>query len=465
MNNTSDFNLKKVLPAVLTIAIGMLLVMMDTTIMNVTLPHIQTAFHQNLSNSQWVITTYTLAMATAIPFAGFLGDRFSDKRIFALAIIFFTIASLLAANAHSLQSLIIWRIAQGLTGGVVAPIGIGMSFKVIPMEKRGSMMGILGLPMLLAPTIGPALSGFLVKYFNWSTVFLINLPVGILALIFILLFLPNFPANKASKIDLKGALLSPFAFPILIYGVHIGADKGWSNPSAIAFMSVGLLMLLLFILVELRVENPLLHLRAFTIPEFTKGISLMWLNQIVVFGAMLLVPLYLQNIVGLSSVNTGLMMVPQAIASFLGMTIGGRVFDKFGTKAAVLPGFTLGGISLILFAQTSPHSSLTFTLCAIVLLGLSQGLVNMQVNNHALQAVPMKSISRVTPLTNEMMQVVNSFAIAFLTAFLSSQIKNQSSLSPLQANLTAFHHTFWLLLIFVSVGFISSLFLRKKVKV
>lgn len=260
MNNTSDFNLKKVLPTVLTIAIGMLLVMMDTTIMNVTLPHIQTAFHQNLSNSQWVITTYTLAMATAIPFAGFLGDRFSDKRIFALAIIFFTIASLLAANAHSLQSLIIWRIAQGLTGGVVAPIGIGMSFKVIPMEKRGSMMGILGLPMLLAPTIGPALSGFLVKYFNWSTVFLINLPVGILALIFILLFLPNFPANKASKIDLKGALLSPFAFPILIYGVHIGADKGWSNPSAIAFMSVGLLMLLLFILVELRVENPLLHL-------------------------------------------------------------------------------------------------------------------------------------------------------------------------------------------------------------
>ena len=452
MNNTSDFNLKKVLPAVLTIAIGMLLVMMDTTIMNVTLPHIQTAFHQNLSNSQWVITAYTLAIATAIPFAGFLGDRFSDKRIFALAIIFFTIASLLAANAHSLQSLIIWRIAQGLTGGVVAPIGIGMSFKVIPMEKRGSMMGILGLPMLLAPTIGPALSGFLVKYFNWSTVFLINLPVGILALIFILLFLPNFPANKASKIDLKGDLLSPFAFPILIYGVHIGADKGWSNPSAIAFMSVGLLMLLLFILVELRVENPLLHLRAFTIPEFTKGISLMWLNQIVVFGAMLLVPLYLQNIVGLSSVNTGL-------------TIGGRVFDKFGTKAAVLPGFTLGGISLILFAQISPHSSLTFTLCAIVLLGLSQGLVNMQVNNHALQAVPMKNISRVTPLTIEMMQVVNSFAIAFLTAFLSSQIKNQSSLSPLQANLTAFHHTFWLLLIFVSVGFISSLFLRKKVKV
>ncbi len=464
MNNTNDFNLKKVLPAVLTIAIGMLLVMMDTTIMNVTLPHIQSAFHQNLSNSQWVITAYTLAMATVIPFAGFLGDRFSDKKVFALAIIFFTIASFLAANAHSLQSLIIWRIAQGLTGGVVAPIGIGMSFKIIPMEKRGSMMGLLGLPMLLAPTIGPVLSGFLVKHFNWSTVFLINLPVGVLALIFVLLFLPNFPANKASKIDLKGALLSPFAFPILIYGVHVGTDKGWSNPTALSFVGLGIIMLLLFIIVELRVENPLLHLRAFVIPEFTKGISLMWLNQIVVFGAMLLVPLYLQNVVGLSSKNTGLIMVPQAIASFLGMTIGGRIFDKFGTKAAVLPGFTLGAISLSLFSQIKPSSSLAFTLCAIILLGLSQGLVNMQVNNHALQSVPMKNISRVTPLTNEMMQVVNSFAIAFLTAFLSGQIKKQTGLSPLQANLTAFHHTFWLLLLFVIVGFILTLFLRKKAK-
>ena len=157
-------------------------------------------------------------------------------------------------------------------------------------------------------------------------------------------------------------------------------------------------------------------------------------------------------------------MVPQAIASFLGMTIGGRIFDKFGTKAAVLPGFILGALSLSLFSQIKPSSSLAFTLCAIVLLGLSQGLVNMQVNNHALQSVPMKNISRVTPLTNEMMQVVNSFAIAFLTAFLSGQIKKQTGLSPLQANLTAFHHTFYLLLIFVSFGFILSLFLRKKVK-
>jgi len=155
-------------------------------------------------------------------------------------------------------------------------------------------------------------------------------------------------------------------------------------------------------------------------------------------------------------------MVPQAIASFLGMTIGGRIFDKFGSKAAVLPGFLLGAFSLTLFTQIKPSSSLTFTIGAIVLLGLSQGLVNMQVNNHALQSVPMKNISRVTPLTNEMMQVVNSFAIAFLTAFLSGQIKNQNGLSPINSHLIAYHHTFALLLGFVCIGFVLGLFLKEK---
>lgn len=448
-----DFKLSKVLPAVFSIALGMLLVMMDTTIMNVTLPHIQAAFHANLASAQWTITAYTLAMATVIPFAGFLGTRFSDKRIFAGAVLLFTITSFFAAHSASLNSLIFWRIIQGLAGGMVGPLGIGMSFKIIPLEKRGSMMGILGLPMLLAPTIGPALSGFLIQHFSWSTVFLINLPIGLIALIFIIAFMPNFPANSANKIDLTGAILSPFAFPFLIYGVHVGADKGWSNLTALIFLIIGFIMLILFILTELRSKNPLLNVRAFTFPEFSKGISLMWLNQIVVFGSMLLIPLYLQSVQGFSSDKAGLMMVPQALASFVGMIVGGKLFDKFGAKSAALPGFILGGISLILFANINTTSSLTYILSAIILLGFAQGLINMQVNNHALSAIPREKISITTPLTNEMMQVVNSLAIAFLTAFLTHQIKTSS-------NLTGFHHTFWLLTGFVIVGFILTGFLK-----
>ncbi len=465
MNEKKDFDLKKVIPAVLTIAVGMLLAMMDTTIMNVALPHIQAAFNTDLSTSQWAITAYTLAMATIIPYSGWMADRFSPKKVFGIAIMCFTAASFLVAGSTSIKQVILYRVLQGLSGGVVGPIGLAMSFRIIPMEKRGSMMGILGLPMLLAPTIGPALSGWLIKYYNWHSIFLVNIPIGILSLILIYRFLPSFERKQSAKIDYKGAILSPLAFPFLIYGVHIGSDRGWTAKEALIYLMIGFVMLIVFIYVEVTEKNPLLEVKVFKVAEFRKGIILMWLNQAAVFGSMLLIPLYLQNIREFSSLQSGLMMVPQAIASFIGMTVGGRIFDKYGTKLAAIPGFLMTGLSLILLAQTTNTTAITYVLSSIVLLGLGQGLVNMQVNNHALQAAPMNLITRVTPMSNELLQVVNSFTIAFITAFLSNQIQRAAKGDSLAiAGNIAFHNTYLLLLFFISIGLVLTLFLKDKKK-
>lgn len=260
-----------------------------------------------------------------------------------------------------------------------------------------------------------------------------------------------------------GAILSPLAFPILIYGVHIGSDKGWTTPLALSFLALGFLMLIIFIYVEATTKNPLLEVKVFKIPEFRKGIILMWLNQIAVFGSMLLIPLYLQNIRDYSSLQCGLMLVPQAVASFVGMTVGGRLFDRFGTKSAATPGFLMTGFSLILLAQITSNTSITYLIVCIVLLGLGQGLVNMQVNNHALQAAPLNLITRVTPMTNELLQFINSFSIAFITAFLSNQIKNVLKSSSLTiAGNVAFHNTFMLLTVFICIGFVLTFFLKNK---
>lgn len=463
MNEKNEFDLRKVLPAVLTIAIGMLLVMMDTTIMNVALPHIQAAFNTDLATSQWAITAYTLAMATVIPYSGWLSDRFSAKKIFSAAILLFTVASFLVSSSTSIEQVILYRVLQGLTGGIVGPVGLAMSFRIIPIEKRGSMMGILGLPMLLAPTIGPALSGWLIRYYSWHTIFLINIPIGLISLVMIFLFLPNFESKQNTKIDLKGAFLSPLAFPILIYGVHVGSDKGWTTPLALMLLATGFIMLIIFIYIEATTKNPLLAVKVFKVSEFRKGIILMWLNQIAVFGSMLLIPLYLQNIRDYSSLKCGLMMVPQAIASFAGMTVGGRLFDKFGTKSAAIPGFLMTGFSLILLAQITSTTSITYLLTCIVFLGLGQGLVNMQVNNHALQSAPLNLITRVTPMSNELLQVINSFSIAFITAFLSNQIRGAARNNSLTiAGNIAFHNTFMLLTIFICAGFVLTFFLKGK---
>ncbi|HFD0863825.1 MULTISPECIES: MDR family MFS transporter [Bacteria] len=450
------------MPAVLTIAVGMLLVMMDTTIMNVALPHIQEAFSIDLQMSQWTITVYTLSMATIIPYAGFLSDRYSSKRIFAISVLLFTLASLLVFFSQNIEELILFRVLQGLAGGVVGPVGIAMSFKIIPIEKRGSLMGILGLPMLLAPTIGPALSGWLVSQFEWNTIFLINLPIGIAALIMIYLFLPSFDKDKQTVIDKKGAVLAPFVFPFLIYSVHIGLDRGWTQFSTLFFFITGLIMLIIFIIVELGAEDPLLQFKAFKYPEFSKGLSLMWLNQIAVFGSMLLIPLYLQNQLNYSSLEAGLLMVPQALASFVGLTVGGKLFDKYGTKSAVIPGLIIMLVSLGFLTKVSETSTAIYLLIAIVALGLGQGLVNMQVNNHALKSIPLSMINRVTPLSNEMLQVVNSFSIAFLTTFLTKQMSDTRFSTLNKRAIHAYHNTFLLLVIFVGIALILSFFINDK---
>lgn len=464
---TKDFDLGKILPAVLTIAAGMLLVMMDTTIMNVALPHLQGAFHTDMNTVQWSITAYTLSLALIIPLSGWLADRFSAKRVFAGAIILFTIASILCAISTSISQLIIFRVIQGLAGGVVGPIGIAMSFRLIPMEKRGSMMSILGLPMLLAPTIGPALSGWLISIFNWHYIFLINIPIGIISIILVVKFIPNYIANKESKLDKLGAILTPFVFPFIIYGIHQGTSQGWLEPKTLLFLLVGALAFISFIFVEVKSPNPLLEVRAFKISEFTKGMLLMWINQIAIFGAMLFVPLYLQNVRGMSAFNSGLMMVPQAIASFIGMTIGGRLYDKFGTKFAVIPGFIFSGISLYLFSTVNDDTSYLLVVISVILLGMGQGLVGMQVNNHALQSAPLKLISRLTPLSNVMLQVVNSLSIATLTAFMTSmvhryEIHGKHGSNPLLSVLHGYHSTFLLLATMIIIGFLLSIFLKRK---
>lgn len=458
----AELKLRKVLPSVFTISIGMLLIMMDTTVMNIAIPHIKSSFHIALNTAQWSVTVYTLAMALVIPFAGFLADKYSPKRIFSLALVFFTIASLLIAISTSIEQLILYRIIQGLAGGVIGPIGIAMSFKTIPMEHRGKMMSILGLPMLLATALGPTLSGWIIEHYDWHVVFYINIPIGIIAVIMSLTLLPHFETNPTARIDWLGGLISPFTFPVIIYAIHEYSLHYQFDIKIIATFMFGIIMLILFVIVELKSKNPLLYLKGFKTPEFTKGLILMWLNQIAIFSSMLLVPLYLQSIGNCSSQTAGVIMVSQAITSFIGMTVGGQLFDKFGTKSAGLPGFLLTTISIVMFTQLKEHTSPIYIIVGLLILGLGQGLVNMQVNNHALKSMPLQVMNRVSPLSNEMLQVVNSFAIAFITAFFASQTKGKSSTLEV---VHAFNNSFYILLVCTVIGFALTFFLKQKIPI
>lgn len=442
------FSLRKVLPGVLTISVAMLLTMMDATVMNVAIPTLQKVFSTSLSTVQWTITGYTLALAAVTPLAGWLADRFSDKKIFASAIIWFTVCSVLCSMVNSIQLLILFRALQGLAGGLVAPIGMAMSWRLVPNEKRGSLMGILGLPMVVAPIMGPILSGWLLSNASWHAIFLINLPIGILALLLVIFFLPAGDRKQGIHLDLAGALLSPMAFTLLIYGIHRLGNTALTNPITALCIVAGFIALISFIIIELREKAPLMVLSAFRSLRFSRGIMVSWLNQIVLFGATLLVPLFLQTAKGFSSLHAGEMMAPQALAAFAGMIIGGRLFDRWGIRAAAIPGIGSMAIGAGFLTQITIHTTTVQLLLMIALLGFGQGLTMMQISTYNISQAPQAVVSRITPLINSAMQIVNSLAVVILTNVLSHNMHAEmksATLTDMKAHIISAYGTTFML--------------------
>ncbi|MEK4288216.1 MULTISPECIES: MDR family MFS transporter [Paenibacillus] len=461
---TKEFSIKAILPVILALITGMLLVMLDSTIMNVAIPQLEKTFDASLKTIQWAITGYTLALSVIIPLAGWFSDKFTAKRVFLASIVLFPIGSLLCSMAQSTTELIIFRILQGLGGGMIAPIGMAMSFKIAPPDKRGSIMGLLGLPMLIAPVLGPVLSGWLLEYASWHWIFLINVPIGIIAMIVGVKFLPVIEKGNKAKLDIWGVILSPLAFSSLVFGVHRGGVDGWGDRITIISLAFSFIALALFIFVELRQKEPLLELRSFRSLEFSKGMILTWINQFALFGSILLIPIFLQQVRGFSSFESGLLVIPQALISFAGMIIGGKLFDKYGARPVVFSGLVLLSTGLFLLSRLQNDTSVYVMISYFAIMGLGQGLTTMQLGTHVLKAAPKDLISRVTPLTASAQQIVGSFAVAIMSGLLTSNIATQMSQGnqklPLEAMVAGFHDTFLVSLGLALCGVVLSLFLH-----
>lgn len=460
----AEFSLKAIILPLLAIIVGMIMVILDSTVVNVAIPNLVQYFETDLKTIQWTVTGYTLALSAVIPLAGWLTDRFGAKRVFLFTIAMFTLGSVLCSIAQSPEQLIIYRIIQGLGGGMVAPIGMAMVFRLAPPERRGSIMGMLGIPMLLAPALGPVLSGWFIESLSWHWIFLINLPIGIAAFILCIKFLPDTDRGRTPALDLLGMILAPIAFSMLAYGVSEGGTS-WTSATTLTGVIVGGVALILFIIVELRHQNPLLELRVFKSSDFSRGIILAWVSQVALFGAMILIPLYLQQIKGYTALETGLILLPQALASGVGMPLGGRLFDKIGARPLAFVGLGIISGALFILSSITAETGLGLIITALVMMGLGMGLSMMPLNTHVLNAAPRKLVGRVTPLTAAAQQVVVSFAVAGLTGFLTSRIAdNTTSTEPtaiVHGLVAGFNDTFFLAACIALFGCLLSLILRK----
>lgn len=457
------FTVRSLLGPLMAVVLGMIMVILDSTVVNVALPTLVDYFRTTETVMQWSITAYTLALSAVIPLAGWVIDRFGAKRVFLVTIGLFTIGSVLCSLAQTPEQLIVYRVIQGLGGGMVSPIGMAIVFRLAPPGKTGAVMGTLGIPMMLGPASGPILSGWLVEYVSWHWIFLINLPIGIIAILVGLKYLPNLERKEVPALDFLGMFLAPVAFAMLAYGVNEGGTD-WSSPRTITGLAVGGAALLVFIAVELRHRQPLLELRAFGSTDFTRGILASWLMQIALFGSFLFIPLYLQYIKQYGPLESGLILLPQVFASGILMPISGRLYDKLGARPLVMTGLAVIAAGLYLFSRVGPDTPLGYILVSLFVLGAGMGMSMMPLNTHVLQAAPRHLVNRVTPLTTAAQQVMVSFAVAGLTGYWTSRQTDymaEPGTVPGAAMAEAFGDTFLLAACIAAAGFLLALALRK----
>ncbi|MBP1999944.1 EmrB/QacA subfamily drug resistance transporter [Paenibacillus shirakamiensis] len=420
VKSDANFRLSSILVPLIAIIAGVFMVVLDSTAMNVALSTLVVDFHTDLPTLQWIVTGYMLAQASVIPLSGWLSDRFGVKNVFLTAVIIFTIGSILCATPSSAPWLIAFRVLQGIGGGCVVPVGMAYVYRLAPKSKVGIVMGIMGIPVLFAPAIGPVLSGWLVQYHSWRWIFLINIPIGIICILIGLRKLPNSERSQVPGMDKLGMVLGPLAFASLTYGVSQGAES-WSSNKAVLGISLGLVALIAFVIAELRSKTPLLELRILKSIDFSAGIIVQWISQFGLYGALFLLPQFLQQARGFGAFDTGLTLLPQAIAAGIIMPIAGILFDKIGVRWLVVCGLSLVSGALLQYSHVDLTTQSRDLILPLIMCGVGMGLMVMPMNTHLLNKAPSHLVNRVTSLTNSMQQVINSLAVSTLVTILTSK--------------------------------------------
>jgi EmrB/QacA subfamily drug resistance transporter len=319
-------------------AFGMFMNLLDTTIVNVALPTFAVEFKAEATSIQWVVTGYLLSLAAAIPISGWAGDRFGTKRTFMVALTVFTLGSLLCAFANSIETLIAFRVVQGVGAGLLTPVGLAIAFRAFPPSERAQAAAIVAIPTAVAPASGPVLGGYLVEYHSWHWIFLINIPIGIVALLIAGLFLREEKQAHPGRLDIPGFLLSSSGLALLLYAFAEAGRRGFDDRRVILFAVIGAALLTAFAVVELRTRMPLIDVRLLRDKLF-RAVNILFLpGQAAFIGALFLLPLLLQAEMGLTPLESGLATFPQAIGVGLMAQPAGRIFRHVGPRRMVMLG-------------------------------------------------------------------------------------------------------------------------------
>jgi EmrB/QacA subfamily drug resistance transporter len=406
------------------VLLGAIMSILDTTVVNVAIDHLAVAFHATLTTIQWTITGYTLALATVIPVTGWAADRFGTKRIYMWSLVLFTLGSALSGLAWSAATLILFRVLQGIGGGMIMPAVMTILTRKAGPHRMGRVMGVLGVPMLLAPILGPILGGWLVDDVSWRAIFFINLPIGVVAFVLAQIVLEPDQPQPAHRLDWLGmALLSP-GLAIFIFGLAESSTYGFGSVRSWAPTLLGVALVAAWFVHSWRSANPLIDLRTFAHTRAGAAAGTFLLFAISVFGSMLLVPLYYQSVRGQSALQAGLLIAPSGVGAMILMPVAGRLTDRYGPTWLPAAGLPFVAVGLIPFLFVGTRTSYVLLCGGSFVQGLGMGLAMMPNMTAAMQAVPRAAIARTSTAMNIVRQGGASIGTAVLSVILASAISS-----------------------------------------
>jgi MFS transporter, DHA2 family, multidrug resistance protein len=430
---------------------------LDTTVVNVSLPHIAGSLSSTIDEATWALTSYLVANAIILPMTGWLASVFGRKNLLMLSVVGFTAASFLCGLAPTLGSLIFFRILQGATGGALQPLSQAVLLEAFPPHDRGKAMAFWALGIVVAPILGPVLGGWLTDSYSWRWVFYINIPVGVASIVMTKLYIfdPPYLRAESRKVDYWGIGMLAVGIGALQFVLDKGQEDDWfSSPVILTLSIIAAVTLVSLVIHLLTTDDPVVDLRVFKERSYAVGVFLMTVVGFVLYGSMVLLPVMLQTLLGYPPLQAGIAMAPRGIGSFFMMPITGLMTGRFDARKLLAAGLFIGGLTLLWLSVLNLQAGYWDIFWPQLLQGVGMSLLFVPLTTVSMDSIPREKMGNATSLFNLMRNIGGSIGIAATGTMLARN--NQKTTSMLGSNVTAFDPSSQSILYQLRAGFMAA---------
>ncbi|MBE7146780.1 DHA2 family efflux MFS transporter permease subunit [Bacillus mycoides] len=401
--------------------LGMFVSILNQTIINVALPPLMNEFNVSTSTAQWLITGFMLVNGILVPISAFLVSRFTYRKLFIAAMLFFTVGSIICATSGNFTMMMTGRVIQAVGAGILMPVGMNIFMTLFPPNKRGAAMGLLGVAMILAPAIGPTVTGWVIENYSWNLMFYGMFVIGLIITFLSFKFFTLAQPVSKTKLDVFGVISSSIGLGSLLYGFSEAGNNGWTSAEVVITLIIGVIGLAVFIWRELTTDNKMLDLQVFKYPTFTFTLVINAIVTMALFGGMLLLPVYLQNIRGFTPMESGLLLLPGSLIMGIMGPVAGKLFDKYGIRPLAIVGLAITTFATYKFTTLSMDTPYSVIMMDYIIRSIGMSFIMMPIMTAGMNALPMKLISHGTATQNTSRQVAGSIGTAILITLMTQQ--------------------------------------------